>query len=253
MEIELINKSEQINKDYYKLDFNGQNVEKLPSFKKWYENRLKEIKLENERRSKIDEWANNFDRTTDLRILCIFYCRNCTSYVTCSYKNDFSCVECNKCKTVFCPGCNYIKSKENQYYDESTCLKGYWKLWWLRAKNCRSDLVASCLLFYIMHVIFCIFFTPLYLGFISFYIGFFSHPKIYSEKFRERFCPVLIYSILFGLIWFPYIIILVPLMILLLIPGIFNHDYYINIFIAYVTTLMPGHSVLSTFYLSEKY
>ena len=241
MERELISKNEQVNKGYYKLEFDGQNVEKSPSFKKWYENTLKKIKIENKRRIK-----DYFKRPQDSRILCIFYCRKCTSYVICSYKFDFCCVECNKCKTEFCPACFYIRREEYDC-DNSTCLKGYWKLWWLRAKNCRSGLAESFFTYYITHIILCIFFTPLLLGFITFYIGFTSHPKVYTKKFDDKICSVMIYSLMFGLLMFPYITILTPIMFLILVPSIFSCDYYIYIFTAYTTLLNPGYLDLRTY------
>ena len=251
MERELINETDQLKKDYYQLEYKGQNVEKSPLFKKWYDNRLKEIKTENERRSKIDEFAYDYNNSPDVLLLCIFYCPNCINYTTCSYERDFSCVECNKCKAVFCPGCNYIRHKEYKYGDGVACLKGYWILWWLRTKNCRSDLIRSNLCFYIMHIFFCIFLTPLYLGFICFFIGLFNHKIFSDEKIDEMRFPAFIYSILFGLLMFPFIITFIPIMVLVLIPGIFNHNYYIYVFIAYVTAVMPGYSVLRTFYDSE--
>ena len=100
----------------------------------------------------------------------------------------------------------------------------------VEVKNCRSD---------------CIFFTPLYLVFISFYSGLFTYHKINNENVEgnvRKDCQVSIYSILFVLLMFSYIINFMPVMILVLIPGIFNHDYYIHIFIAYVTILIPEYS-----------
>ena len=233
MELDIINKNDQLNQNYYQLEFDGQNVEKSPSFKKWYENSLNKINNKNK-----DD--------PESKILCIFYCRNCKSYTICSCTHYFSCVKCNKCERLFCPGCDYIKSEENKFDDESACLKGYWILWKLRVKNCRSSLPKSFLSDYILHIILCIFFTPLYLGLISFLIGLFSHSKIDNEektRYKEIF---LIYSILFGLLMFPYIIALMPIMILILIPGIFNHNYYKYVFNAYVTAALPGSRLVNT-------
>ena len=241
MEIESFNNNEQLNEDYYQQEYNGQNVEKTPSFKKWYENCLKQIKIKNESRLKNIGSGRN-------RFLCIFYCPNCTKYVTCSYNNEISCVQCNKCKVFFCPGCNFFKPGGFESPKLSVCLKGYWILWWLRVKNCISDLEESCLCFYIIHIISCIFFTPLYLGFITFIIGFLGHRDDGSEKYRDKATNKIIFCFLFALLMFPYIIIFVPIMVLILIPGIFNHDYYIHIFIAYVTAIGFGHHRLKTFY-----
>ena len=43
---------------------------------------------------------------------------------------------------------------------------------------------------------------------------------------------------------FPYIMTFLPFMILLLLPAIFSYSYYLNIYIMYVTIMMPGNSRL---------
>ena len=232
MEIELIDRNEQIYKDYYKLEFEGQKVEELSSFKEWYENNLEEIKIKNN-----ESFENRWGEVEN-----IFYCPNCISYTRCINKDQFSVVECLKCRKLFCPACNYIANEQNTGIELSFCLKGYWMLWWLRTKNRLCGIFnGSELLFYILHIIFCIFCTPFYLGFISFFIGLFNHSKNYNEeKAWKKIIPVVIYCLLFGLLTFPYILILVPIMILILIPGIFYHRYYIYIFTAYNTAVMPG-------------
>ena len=83
----------------------------------------------------------------------------------------------------------------------------------------------------------CIFLTPLSLGILSFYIGLFIHSKKEIGDQRENF--MMIYSILFGLLMFPYVITFIPIMVLVLIPGIFNHNYYLYVFISYVTVIRP--------------
>ena len=251
METKSIIESEQLIKDHYEPEYDGQNIEKLPSFKKWYKNRLREIKIENKRRSEINVMRYDYHNRPDIRLLCIFYYRNCKTYTTCYYDGEISCRKCGKCKKKFCPGCNYILPERHILAGDTACLKGYWILWWLRTKNCRSDLVESRLLYYIMQLILCIFFTPLYLGFLTFFFGYYRHRKTYNsddKAFYQEFDWVYIYSILFGLLMFPYITIFMLIMILVLIPGIFNHDYYIYIFIAYVTTFYSGSSVIKKYY-----
>ena len=72
--------------------------------------------------------------------------------------------------------------KVSEYrYEETLCLKGYLKSFYLRAIYRRSELVRTCALFHIMHIIFCLLITPLYFGFISNFMGF-------SGKF-DRFLP----------------------------------------------------------------
>ena len=60
------------------------------------------------------------------------------------------------------------------------------------------------------------------------------------DKNDDRFSYQIIYSILRGLLMFPYIILFFPFMIILLLPGIFSYKYYLYIFIMYVTALFSG-------------
>ena len=233
MEKDLIDRNEQLLEDYYKLDFDGQNVEKLPSFKKWYKKSLEEIKTKNNDNQK-DE------------IFCISFCPNCISYTTCCHKYHYSLVKCLKCMKLFCPACKYISNEMEGHLQFSFCLKGYWMLWWLRAKNCKAGVFdGPKFIFYILHVIFCIFFTPFYLGLISFFIGFCNHGKIHNDaNIMIKIISISIYCFFFGLLMFPYILILMPIMILILIPGIFYHRYYIYIFTAYnAAVLLPDTGV----------
>ena len=245
MELDEITENELLSKDYYdNQEYIGQNIKKSPSYKKWYENCLKKIKTENERRSKI-KWHDVCQNKLDVRFLWIFYCPSCANYSKCSCTKITHCfVECNKCKTVFCPGCNFIQPKHGTIH--TYCLKGFLRLWLLRVKYRRADLVYSYLSYYIWHVIVCVFITPLFLGVISFNIGLFTHSKKVKERKREEL--VGFYTILFGLLMFPYIITFIPIMALVLIPGIFNHNYYLHVFIAYVAVIKPGDLVIQSYY-----
>ena len=255
MEREPIDEEILLKKNYFEPEFNGQNIKNSPLFKKWYKIHLKKIKIENERRSKIN--ANNNDDDDDddddhyidndyekESILCIYSCPGCFNYSICIYEIDYSFVECKKCKTIFCPGCNHVKYK-NEKANKSLCLKGCLLLWWLRVENCRSGFDYSaldyCINRHFFFCIFCIFLTPIYLGCLSFIIGIFNHPKIHGEEqIREKKNLNSIHMILFGLSMFPYIITFIPIMVLLLIPGILNYDYYIYLFNAYATAAFPG-------------
>ena len=50
----------------------------------------------------------------------------------------------------------------------------------------------------------------------------------------------LIFSMFRGILMFPYIILFLPFMIILLLPSIFSYTYYLYLFIAYVTAINPG-------------
>ena len=98
-----------------------------------------------------------------------------------------------------------------------------------------------------MHIIFCLFFTPFYLGFLSHFIGLLSHNKNRKIVLRKPFGQLLfyfIYSILRGFLMLPYIILFFPFMVFLLLPGIFSYTYYLYIFVGYVTAIWPGNGSL---------
>ena len=139
--------------------------------------------------------------------------------------------------------------KSRNYINEDTlCLKGYLKAFYLRTINRRSDLIKACACFHIMHIFFCLFLTPLYLGFISNFMGFVVHKK--SKRNYEDLNGLLvfeyfIYSLLRGLLMFPYIIFFFPFMVILLLPGIFSYKYYLYIFVMYITAICPGYAPLA--------
>ncbi len=134
--------------------------------------------------------------------------------------------------------------------DETVCLRGYLKGLYLRFINRRSELVITYFQDYILHLIFCLFFTPLFLGFISNFMGFIIHPNKKRETDKDVFesnklCYYFIYSIIRGLLMFPYIILFLPFMIILLLPSIFSYTYYLNIFICYIAAVWPGDAPLT--------
>jgi hypothetical protein len=184
----------------------------------------------------------------DYRILTIEFCENCLSYTICSLGEGFSEVECNKCKQCFCIGCSRKMQKISEYDNEYTvCLKGYLKSFYLRTINRRSELVRTCACFHIIHIIFCLFITPLYIGFISYFMGFIVHKnkkRIIEELKNGQIISYLLFSFLRGLLMFPYIILFFPFMVILLLPGIFSYKYYLNIFIMYVTAICSGNRAL---------
>ena len=84
--------------------------------------------------------------------------------------------------------------------------------------------------------------TPLYLGFLSSSLGLIIHPNKNRKDDcnKDLICYILIYSTFRGLLMFPYTILFFLFMVILLLPGIFTYRYYLYIFNAYVTALMPG-------------
>ena len=61
---------------------------------------------------------------------------------------------------------------------------------------------------------------------------------------QTKTCVYFIYSVFRGILMFPYIILFFPFMILLLLPGIFSYSYYLYIFDAYITSVLPGDAPL---------
>ncbi len=99
---------------------------------------------------------------------------------------------------------------------------------------------SKCMLLYNAFIL-CLFLTPLYLGFLSSNLGLIIHPnKNRKDDYNEDLiCYILIYSTHRGLLMFPYIILFFQFMVILLLPGIFSYRYYLYIYNAYATALMP--------------
>ena len=231
------------NKNYFQMEFKGQNVKNTLEFQKWYKDAKIYIKKENENRKQLYIKNNYYG---DISILTIEFCDKCLSYTLCSLSRSFSYIKCNKCNEEFCIGC----SRKRRIGGENVCLKGYLKGLYLRFINRRSELVVTIFLFYIMHIIFCLFFTPLFLGFISNFMGLIIHPNKKRETIRNvlesnKLCYYFIYSIIRGLLMFPYIILFLPFMIILLLPSIFSYTYYLYIFVSYIAAVWPGDGPLT--------
>ena len=223
-------KSENLGKnDRFKVEYFNQDVKNKPEFKKWYKNIKEEINKE------------NLERNRDL--LTIGFCMNCMSYTICSIM-DFSYryAKCNICKKTFCVGCLQDNNSCFNIADTTICLKGFLKVLYLRIIYRRSYNGRTKICFQIMHIIFCLFMTPLYLGFLSNIFGLYIHPNKNRKDDinKDHLLYQVIYSILRGLLMFPYIILFFPFMVILLLPGIFSYRYYLYIYNTYVTALFPG-------------
>ena len=231
MELDLIeHKSENLGmNDYFKIEYQNQDVKNKPDFKKWYKNSKEKINKEN--------------LNTNIGLLTIGFCMNCMSYTICSIMDYSYCFAiCNKCKKTFCIGCLQDNNSCFNIADMTICLKGFLKVFYLRIIYRRSDYETTKICFQIMHIFFCLFMTPLYLGFLSNMFGLYIHPNKNrrDDITRDNLLYSFIYSIGRGLLMFPYIILFFPFMVLLLLPGIFSYRYYLYIYNAYVTALFPG-------------
>ena len=238
------------NNDSFKLDHKNQEVKNKEEFKKWYKSAKEYTQKENLKRGKdYIENIGNYHIHVETSILTIEFCEKCLSYTICYLGRGFSDVVCNKCKECFCIGCSRKMQKISEYrYEDTVCLRGYFKSFYLRAINRRSELIRTCACFHIMHIIFCLFITPLYLGFISNFMGFLVHKNIkrkVEDINNSKFLLYFFYSVFRGLLMFPYIILFFPFMVILLLPGVFSYKYYLYIFVMYIAAIWPGDGALT--------
>ena len=167
-------------------------------------------------------------KTTFYIILLIKFCDNCCSYSIFSL-DLFSIIRCKNCNYEICIGC---KKKPLSYEDYSTYLKGFIIGSYLRAINESIRIMDDDPIFLVFHIIFTLFFKPIYIGFISNMLGFLVHPKksrlkddgkIHDFTYHGNILlKIIIFSIIKGILFFPYIIIFFPFMVILLLPGIFS-------------------------------
>lgn len=239
MEIELNEYREQNNSiDSFKLEYKGQDVHKLPEFRKWYE--------------KAYQYVKNNNRRTDEYLLTIGYCDTCLSYVIFKLLYSYSYAKCIKCNTYSCLGCSRKQEKYDGYdyhinnggwhCDNTVCIKGYLKSFFLRAIHRRTNFGRTNPKFYIVHIIFCLFFTPSYIAFISNVMGLNMHSNriLDEDKFDKNYVFSIIFSFFRALLMFPYIITFFPFMCILLLPSIISHEYYLYVFNTYVTAIVVG-------------
>ena len=221
--------------NYYKIEYENQKVQLLPEFKIWYEKVNKYISEENERRG---SFSNN---NTDNSLLLLSFCKKCKCYVICSCTYDFSFVECSKCNSSFCIGCFREKLSNN---DESLCLKGYFKLLYIRTIYRRAGRLAEWEVLNIICSILCILFTPCYLGLVSNIIGLQVHQNpngTYNSYFLEYFDIICIYSLFRGILMLPYILLFFPFTVALLIPSFFIPKYFFVLNALYTSAIDPTY------------
>ena len=231
MEIQL-NEPQNFKNNYFPIEFKNQNIYLNPHFQKWYENTKKYIDIENKKR------GNPKNKETN-RLLVISFCKNCQGYVICSFEYEFSYVECSICRSKFCIGCSReILSGD----DESLCLKGYFKLLYIRCIYRRAGKICSSDYLNIIFTIIFILLSPCYFAYISNSIGLNVHQNqkgTYNDFPLQYFIIIEIYSILRGILMFPYIILFLPFTLLLLIPSFFNGIYFFRLIALYTSMKDP--------------
>ena len=104
----------------------------------------------------------------------------------------------------------------------------------------ENKVIRTCACFHIIHIIFCLFITPLYLVYISNYMGLEIHKnkKKFEDLDNSKAALYFFYSVSRGLLMFPYIILFFPFMVILLLPSIFSYiiffAFFLNIQYKYV-------------------
>lgn len=197
--------------NYFELQYKNQNVANLTKFKEWYENVKKYINKENKLLPVNDFYFSN-------KYLIISFCPFCNSYVICNVDTDFCFIKCTKCNDKFCIGC-LIKPLHRD--EKTTCFKGYLKLMYYRIKDRRSDFDNFGKFLYFIHIMVCLFLTPVYLTIISCYLGFTVHRKRRQHLFDRVLgsgpvsCSCLIFSFIRRFLMFPYKITFFPFMVIL--------------------------------------
>ena len=240
-----VNENERKDYYYYSLEYKGQDVSTNPDFQKWYKKVQDYIKKENKIRGLIQIDNNKYWKYEEERFFILSLCPNCNSYSICVIKFYYCFITCKKCKERFCIGCSK-KGKDSK--DDTICIKGYFRLLYHRIIFKRSDYAVITTYSTFIHILICLFITLIYLGFASGFMGFNTHnnrENLYEKMLREeRFCNyVMIFSLLKGLLMFPFIMNFFPFMVLLLLPSIFSRNYYPYIFNMYITILMPGDRI----------
>ena len=218
---------------HIKLQYKNQNIDGNSEFQEWKRNAIEYIEGENK-------------NTNGEQVLLIKFCDNCCSYSIFTL-DLFSLIKCHNCKYEKCIGCNRQPLSNEDYL---TCLKGFLIGSYYRAFYESIKIMVHEPILYIFHIIFSLIFTPSYIGYIFNMLGFLMHPnksrlkndgKIHDFTYNGSILLTIhIYSIIKGILFFPYVITFFPFIVLLLLPGIFSKVYYLKVFTFYFSLVMSG-------------
>jgi len=222
-----------LEKEYYNIEYPGQDLSKKESFKKWFFFQSEKIKIENElREESIKNKINEFFIEEDIMIhtkpfLFIYLCKNCQCYSIHSLQENSIFAKCHKCKKEYCIGCsieNYSSEKNN------ICFRGYFKALYLRIKYEKGKELEFGILEYLFLFMITIIIMPIYLPLISSFSVFNRHPykpidenKNSNESFRCIDFYIIFFPIFYSILYFVYIISFLPFLffialIIFLIP-----------------------------------
>ena len=205
-----LNEDNIIEKDYFSIDYNEQNICNNPLFKKWKSFQEKKINIENTFR--LSSITNSYIDTKIPILLIISYCKFCKKYTIFKFNYNSIFIECEKCQKKICIGCSTEKYSSR---DDKICFKGYIKSLYLKMKlysNPNKNLEKSeyCFIFIITFLI-----LPIYLALISCNSAIELHPNKpvdHNDEDEEEdvFAMKIIFSLCYSILFFPYILLFFP-------------------------------------------
>lgn len=213
-----------LEKDYYSIEYPGQNISRRNSFKKWYSKQKEKIRIENEFKAEIKEniKSSEFFVEEDIIIkansfLFISLCKNCQCYSIHSLIENSIFAKCSKCQKEYCIGCsvpNYSNDKNK------ICFKGYFKTLYLRIINEEGNDREFEVMEYVFLFMITIIIMPIYLALISCFSTFNRHPdKPYNKdniKINNNYeIYKVLFQIFFSMLYFIYIISFLPFLFII--------------------------------------
>lgn len=226
-------KENEFEKEYYDIEYPGQDLSKKESFKKWLSFQSKKIRIENEfREEDIKNKNNEFFIEEDIMIhtkplLFISLCKSCQCYSIHSLQENSIFAKCHKCQKEYCIGC----STENYSSDKNKiCFRGYFKTLYIRIKNEKGKELEFGVLEYLFLFMITIIIMPIYLPLISSFSVFNKHPykpleeeNNNNESFGCIDVYIIFFPVFYSILYFVYVISFLPFLffitlIIFLIP-----------------------------------
>ena len=219
-------------KEYYNIEYPGQDLSKNDLFKKWFSFQSQKIRIENDLREENNKnKLNEFYIEEDIMVhskpfLFISLCKRCQCYSKHSLQENSIFAKCHKCQKEYCIGCsieNYSAEKNK------ICFRGYFKTLFLRIKNEKGKELDFGILEYLFLFMITIIIMPIYLPLISSFSVFNRHPykpieeKNNDDSFRFIDVYVIFFPVFYSILYFVYVISFLPFLffitlIIFLIP-----------------------------------
>ena len=209
-----------LEKDYYEIEYPGQELVRKDSFKKWYSYQTEKIKTQNKYQSnnynkyEINELYKEDDNFLNPASTFSFIslCKNCQCYSIHTLQTDSVFAKCFKCEKEHCVGCSVEKYSSD---NNKLCIRGYYKSLYLRMKFDKEKEKDFDIMEYFFLFLITILIIPIYIPLISCSAYFNRHPDkpINEDKtkisiffeFYKIFFPVI-----YSLFYFVYILNFLP-------------------------------------------